>query len=119
MRDEIVLERAQDILEELPLGIKPFALSVCESKSFPSSPTSHSPAMANAPSLCDPWSVLSPYWALLSSEVSALNEKILLLNASLKGVVMEIKGEVAVQDHLAPVYTSLAENMAPDLWKVF
>ena len=103
-RDELVLERAQDLLEELPLGIKPFTLSTGDTE----------PSEDGAP---DIWSVLSPFWALMSNEVAALNEKILLLNASLKGVVMEIKGEV-VQDQLVPTYTSLAENMAPDSWKV-
>ena len=91
----------------LPPGIKPFTLSTSDStKPIPSS------------DLSDLWSVLSPFWALLSNEVAALNEKVLLLNASLKSVIMEIKGEV-VQDEMVPsVYKGLAENMAPDMWKV-
>ena len=90
----------------LPPGIKPFTLSTSDpTKPIPSS------------DLSDLWSVLSPFWALLSNEVAALNEK---LNASLKSVIMEIKGEV-VQDEMVPsVYKGLAENMAPDhdMWKV-
>ena len=112
-RDEVVLERAQGILEELPLGIKPFTLSTASAmKPLPASSLHYSRRGSS-----DFWSVLSPYWALLSNEVVALNEKILFLNTSLRGVVMEIKGEV-LHDCLLPVYRSLAENMAPDSWKV-
>jgi hypothetical protein len=100
------------LLEKLPTGIKRFTLSTSRA----TKPTPSSPTHSKEPS--DPWSVLSPFWALLSNEVAALSEKILLLNASLKSVVMEIKGELVQSEMVPSVYKSLAENMAPDLWKV-
>ncbi len=106
MRDEIVLERAEEFLQDLPPVFKPFTLSTGATSTTTSKESS------------ELWSVLSPFWVLLSNEMAVLNEKIQLLHASLKGVVREIKGEVLEDQLIQHVYKALAENMAPDSWKV-
>ena len=103
-RDEVVLERAQEFLDELPPALKCFTLSITSTE--------------QAESSSNPWSAISPFWAVLCNEVVALNEKLLMLNASLKGVVGEIKGEVMEDESTEQVYKALAENLAPDSWKV-
>lgn len=108
MRDEIVLERAEEFVQDLPPIFKPFTLST---GATPSSPFASKESS-------ELWSVLSPFWVLLSNEMTVLNEKIQLLYASLKGVVREIKGEVLEDQLIQHVYKALAENMAPDSWKV-
>lgn len=94
------MDRAVEILDQLPPPLKPFTL------------------LAGSPRS---WSDLPPFWVVLCNEVEALNEKLSLLKRSLKGVMEEVKGElVVVVEGVATeqAYKALAENLAPDSWKV-
>ena len=96
------MERAVELLDQLPATLKPFTLQ---------------PPPAGPP---PSWSDLCPFWVVLSNEVEALNEKLSLLKGSLKGVMGEIKGEPVVVEGVTTeqAYKALAENLAPDSWKV-
>ena len=61
---------------------------------------------------------MSPFWAVLCSEVAALNEKLLLLNASLIGLEGEIRGELVEDECNTEYYRALSDNLAPETWKV-
>lgn len=110
-----MLERAQEFLDELPPGIKTFTLStgreLFTTTTFSSSSSSPSSSLY-------PWSVLSPFWVMLCNEVAALSDRLSLLYASLKGVVSRIRGEVMEDELAQQLYKALAENMAPEPWKV-
>ena len=101
-RDEVVLERVQEFLQELPPPLKSFTLSLTSETDPPSCP----------------WSTVSPFWAVLCSEVAALNEKLLLLNASLIGLEGEIRGELVEDECNTEYYRALSDNLAPETWKV-
>lgn len=64
------------------------------------------------------WKVVSPFWLLLSSEILVLNEKLSSLSSSLKIVVRGIKGEVVHNLDFWHIYKAIADNTAPDSWKV-
>ena len=96
------MEKAKELLEKLPSVLKPFNPCVKDS----------------ATSISSMWGSVSPYWLLLSSEILVLNDKLASLSNSLMIVIRGIKGEVVHELDFWHVYKALADNTAPDSWKV-
>ena len=61
------------------------------------------------------YSSVSPFWIMLSSEVMEMNNKLSMLKASLTELIRGVQSGFVEEPH---VYTALAENSVPFLWKV-
>ena len=99
MHDELVLERASEITEQIPLYIdlkEPIPQDSEDVQQL----------------------TLSPYWTLLSHEVAQWNSKLRTLATSLNQLVAAVKGETAMLQDTEAMYEAIANDKVPKMWQV-
>ena len=105
--DSIVLEQSTQLLEQLPTRIElPAAVWTTQHQLLTSSPPvgSHSQ--------------LSPYWTLLSQEVSLWNHRLRVVSATLSHLIAAVKGEAAMLEEDEDLYQALVAEKVPKAWQV-
>ena len=91
----MVLEKAQNLLEQLPTSVE-----LPDIWSSPSSPA------------------LSPFSVLLASEVSQWNHILQVVSTSLSQLIAAVKGETAMLESTKEIYHTLAADAVPTKWLV-
>lgn len=105
--DHLVLERSTQLLEQLPTHIKlPAAVWTAQHQS----PTLSPPVCSH--------SQLSPYWILLSREVSQWNHRLSVVSTTLSHLIAAVKGEAAMLEEDEALYQSLVAERVPKAWQV-
>lgn len=105
--DHLVLERSTQLLEQLPTHIKlPAAVWTAQHQS----PTSSPPFQSH--------SQPSPYWILLSWEVSHWNHRLSVVSTTLSHLIAAVKGEAPMLEEDEALYQSLVAERVPKAWQV-
>lgn len=105
--DSIVLEQSIQLLEQLPTRIElPAAVWTTQHQLL----TSSHPVGSH--------SQLSPYWTLLSQEVSLWNHRLRVVSATLSHLIAAVKGEAAMLEEDEDLYQALVAEKVPKAWQV-
>ena len=106
--DNFVLEKIQEILEKLPARIElPPPNSTAQHQHLSSATSSHQSHVQ-----------LSPYWVLLSREVSQLNHKLSVVSGSLSFLRAAVNGSKTMLEDDETVYQALVTDTVPKSWQV-